>query len=84
MSLPSFRLVILSGLRRRLASRFRCYSQHLYPSPVSVPSQLIQGEFIIQLLNNLLGWILQGKSGLTKNNFTGAPKTLGEEGIYLV
>ena len=38
MSLPSFRLALLPGLRRRLASRVLCYSLHLYPSPVSVPS----------------------------------------------
>ena len=46
--------------------------------------QPIQGELIIQLLNNLLGRILQGKCGLTKPHFTGAPKTLGEEGIDLL
>ena len=46
--------------------------------------QLIQGELIIQLLNHLLGRILQGKSGLTKKHFTGTLKTLGEEGMDLV
>jgi hypothetical protein len=46
--------------------------------------QPIQGELIVQLPNNLLCWILQGKSGLTKNHFTGTLKTLCEEGIDLV
>ena len=46
--------------------------------------QPIQGELIVQLFNHLLGRVLQGKSGLTKNHLTGTPKTLGEQGIDLV
>ena len=51
MSLPSFQLVCLSGLRRRLAPRFRCYSQLLYLSPFRLWGDFTQNTFVSSFLD---------------------------------